>query len=70
MEALVPLLSPNGGPEFDTAVLEMQRIAMTDLSVIPIAWTGEFRGTAAGLNVTSAYTGNGLVKWQDLEWSA
>ena len=43
---------------------------MTDLSFFPIVWTGEFRGTAAGLNVNAAYTGNGLLKWQDLEWTA
>ncbi|MCY4087964.1 MAG: ABC transporter substrate-binding protein [Actinomycetia bacterium] len=70
IEGLIPALAAGGGPDFDAAVLRMQEIAMTDLSVIPIIWTGEFRATAAGLRVNAAYTGNGLVKWQDLEWTA
>ena len=69
MDALKPMLNLGDGPEFDTAVTRMQEIGMTDLSVFPVVWTGEFRGTAAGLNVNAAYTGNGLLKWQNLEWT-
>ena len=70
MNELKPLLNDESAPEFPDAVRRFQEIGMTDLSFFPVVWTGEFRGTAAGLNVNAAYTANGLLKWQDLEWTA
>jgi peptide/nickel transport system substrate-binding protein len=70
MDALVPALNAGEGPEFDEAVLRMQEIGMTDLPFFNLCWTGEFRATAQGLKINGAYTGNGLLRLADLEWTA
>ena len=61
--------------ESDAATIEElarrgQEIAMRDLPVIPIHWTGQTQSAANGLDVTQSFTGVGLVKWQNLGWSA
>ena len=43
-----------------------QEIAMRDLPIIPIVWTGSAQATAADLEITRGFTANGLVKWQNL----
>src|SRR5262249_32766192 len=46
-----------------------QQIAMRDLPIMPIGFSGEYRAVAKGLEITKSHTGNGLVFWQDLRWT-
>ena len=50
--------------------LRGQEIAMRDLTIIPIAWTGSTQGTAVNLDITEGYTSVGLVRWPDLAFNA
>ena len=61
--------------ESDAATIEElarrgREIAMRDLPVIPIHWTGQTQSAANGLDVTQSFAGVGFVKWQNLGWSA
>lgn len=70
MEALIgKLLAAKTPAETIELAREGQKLAMRDLPIIPIAYTGEVRATAKGLSIERSHTGNGLLYWQDFAWA-
>ena len=71
MESVIKELSKPGLPVSRQLALSRrgQQIAMRDLPLIPIGFSGEYRAVAKGLKLSKSHTGNGLVFWQDLRWT-